>query len=614
MTAITTDSQARLRPEIERIIAAGRPVAGSPAVGSLRSACLLAAISLLILWCCFTPLEIAPLAWIALVPLSQLIRLRTLPRRCVLWLWLTAVVWAVATLQWMRLGHPAMYLALAALACYLAMYIPAFVLISRRCVSAGFPLWITVPVVWTSLEFARAYLLTGFSWYYLGHSQYRWLSLIQISDITGAYGVSFVVALVSGALAERVPLQWLRNWQLDAELPAESAPHRIHRGPPAISALLVGSLCLYGYFRQIPPEVFPDGPVFALIQGNFTPEVKHDPDAVMQRLRVHETLTQKAIAYQPDFIAWPETMFPWADRIVADDVTDDDILNQLPADVVRSYGSEAGILVEPFRSPAVRQRLTHDAQACGAALLMGLEVNVAEKDSLKVFNSVAFIRPDLGYTGRYDKIHRVIFGEYIPLKSVFPFLTSLTPFGSNFGIDAGTDFKLFEYAGYRIAPMICFEDTVPHLVRRMARFQNETGKSCDIMVNLTNDAWFRGSSELDQHLITAVFRSVETRRPIVRCVNGGISAVIDGNGVIREPDRILMLDEPFEGLEPTLREVTGMRDPESGYWRRQFSGVVLSQVPLDPRESIYIRFGDIFAMICSVITLAGLVLSRRRSR
>ena len=233
---------------------------------------------------------------------------------------------------------------------------------------------------------------------------------------------------------------------------------------------------------------------------------------------------------------------------------------------------------------------------------------------MRVCNSAAFIRPDLGYVGRYDKIHRVVFGEYIPLKNIFPWLHKLTPFGSNYGIDEGESVRMFEYGGHRIAPLICFEDTVPDLVRQIAAQRDEAGNGCDVLVNLTNDAWFHGSSELDQHLITAAFRCVETRMPMVRCVNGGISAFIDGNGQIRDPAEIHVMKEPFDGLQVQLEIVDGLRDPQTGHWRRQFSGIIFGQVPLDPRESLYVKSGDWFAGICLALTLLAVLLSFMSSR
>jgi apolipoprotein N-acyltransferase len=607
---MTTEQQSdqrtnELRPEVRKIISSGqRPTVVRS--GSRLSVSVLTSLSLILLWLSFTPMELSPLAWIALIPISQLLRLRTLPRFSGLLIWALSILWATATLQWMRLGHPAMFLALAALATYVGLYIPTFVWLGRRSLVAGLPLWISVPVVWTGLEYARAYLLTGFSWYYLGHSQYRWLSLIQISDIVGAYGVSFLIALVSGALAQQIPLAWLRRWKLDVD---ESATDTFSLKPLFVSALLLIGVLTYGILRKTPPEQFPPGPAMALIQGNFTPELKHDRNEFLTRFRVHDALTAHSVSLQPDVIVWPETMFSWAEKSAAEGVTDEDILSQIPVEELSYYGNQAGVLVEPFRTREVQQRLEEFSQSYGAAIIMGLEANVAEKHDLKTFNAAAFVRPDLGYSGRYDKIHRVIFGEYIPLRSVFPWLSDLTPFGANFGIDAGTEMKMFEYAGFRIVPMICFEDTVPHLTRRMAAQKDSEGRECDVLVNLTNDAWFRGSSELDQHLITGVFRSVETRVPLVRCVNGGISAFIDGNGLVREPDKILVMKEPLEGLHAEVSEVKGMRDPSTGSWRRQFNGIIFGQVPLDPRSSLYVQYGDWFAGLCLFAMLAFCVTS-----
>lgn len=600
------NSNAALRPEVQRIIQSGR-AKEVRAAGSLFSIVLLGLLSGGCLWACFTPLEFSFFAWIAIVPLAVTARLNSLPRFSWMMLWLTGFVSNLVTLQWMRLGHPAMFLALVALAAYVGLYFPFFVFFLRRSIRWKIPVWLAVPLIWTGLEYARAWLLTGFSWYYLGHSQYRWTTLIQISDLVGSYGVTFLVALYNGVIAELIPRVWLQRLKLDLPAPPEKPPG--YR-PLAIATALLCATLGYGYFRQMPADSFPAGPSVALIQGNFTPELKHDRDLILTRFRVHNTLMQSSIELQPDFVVWPETMFPWPMQSAADDVTDEQILNQIPREVLKDYGDEAHLLTEPFRTQEVQKSLASHAQGVGAALVIGVESIVAEKDKTRIFNSAAFVRPDLGYLGRYDKIHRVIFGEYIPLRDMFPWLHQLTPFGAGFGIDAGNEIRSFEYGEYSIIPMICFEDTVPQLVRQMAAQRDSSGQSCDVLVNLTNDAWFRGSSELDQHLITSTFRCVETRMPLVRAVNGGISAFIDGNGEIRDPAKILVLKEPLEGLAPELTEVSGLRDPSTGEWRRQFSGIVFGQVPLDPRESLYVRWGDWFAALCLIVTLFS-VLPRK---
>ncbi|MFN9037646.1 MAG: apolipoprotein N-acyltransferase, partial [Planctomyces sp.] len=501
-----------------------------------------------------------------------------------------------------RLGHPAMYAAMFALAAWIGLTFPAFVLLGRRVTAAGLPVWLAVPVVWTVLEYARGMLLTGFAWYFLGHSQYRWIGLIQIADVTGAWGVSFVVALFSGVLVLYVPDSLLRRLGLDVAPGLDSGRSRVL--VPTATAVTVLCACLvYGAIRAEGPSAFPPGPVVSLIQGNFTPELKHDAQLVLSRFRIHNVLMQSSIRLQPDLVVWPETMFPWPERSVAEGVTDQQILAQAPLDVLRDYGNESALLVEPFRNAEVQKSLAGHSQGLGAALMIGLEALVADHNRTRVFNSAAFVRPDVGYVGRYDKIHRVVFGEYIPLKDLLPWLSELTPFGAGFGIDAGADVRLFEYGGWRMSPLICFEDTVPGLVRRMAAQRDAAGGTCDLLVNLTNDGWFRGSSELDQHLITAAFRCVENRVPMVRSVNGGISAFIDGDGRIRDPGVIQVLQEPLEGTRPQLTDVQGLRDPATGTWRRQFSGIIHGQVPLDPRTAVYTTWGDWLPQFCLLVTL-----------
>ena len=115
-------------------------------------------------------------------------------------------------------------------------------------------------------------------------------------------------------------------------------------------------------------------------------------------------------------------------------------------------------------------------------------------------------------------MHRVPFGEYIPLRELLPWLGGFTPYRGDWGLTKGQGAAVFEYGKWRMAPVICFEDTVPHLVRGVvaAGSDNETGRPVDLLVNLTNDGWFLGSSELDQHLITSTFRAVECRTPLFR--------------------------------------------------------------------------------------------------
>ena len=609
----TASSAPHLRPEISKIIESGRMAEVS--AGSVWPVLGATVLTSLLLWLSFTPMEFAPAAWVAIIPLCLLLRIERTPRLTYRVLGICGFAWAACTLQWMRLGHWTMHGALAALSFYMALYFPAFVAIGRRVVRTGCPLWLAVPIVWTTLEFLRAYLFTGFSWYYLGHSQYQWTSLVQISDITGAYGVSFLVALSNGVITDCLPtnlLVRLRLAQSDTDVLPTMKINRIAAVSTSLGLVLLS--VVYGSIRMQPlNQASGEGPVIAIVQGNFTPELKHDPNEWLRMVREHDILTRRAAGLRPDLIVWPETMFPVPDLIIGEGVTDSDLVDYVTLPGSSSNSDIAQQEIERWHSGYARELLQNRSQEAGAAMLVGLITEVARKHDHEKFNSAAFLRPDLGYVGRYDKLHRVMFGEYIPLRSVLPWLAKVTPFGEGFGIDAGTQPVSFEYANVRFAPIICFEDTVPQLVRRAANTTDKDGKTPDVLVNITNDGWFRGSSELDQHLITATFRCIENRKPMVRAVNAGVSAFIDSSGRIRQPQHFLIMDENSANVVADFTEVKSMYNETTGLRHRQCSAVMCGQIPLDGRSTIYGHFGDWFAVLCSVATFAALGIKRKKT-
>ena len=186
----------------------------------------------------------------------------------------------------------------------------------------------------------------------------------------------------------------------------------------------------------------------------------------------------------------------------------------------------------------------------------------------------------------YDKTHLVPFGEYMPFADWFPWLQYLSPLGN--GSSASDRPASFVVKGINLVPNICYETTLPHVIRNQLAALRQQGVEPQVLVNLTNDGWFWGSSELEMHLACGIFRAVENRRPLVIAANTGISASIDGNGRILE------------------------QGPKHD------AGVILADVRLDGRESWYSRHGDWFAGSCLAATIAlaaaGVwsALSRRR--
>ena len=579
LTAHTPKAQPAWRPRtnsLEEIIAQGRT---QPA--GIRGALAVACATGLLMWGAFTPLDFGPLAWICLAPLCLLVRIERPTRSMYTAAWIGGLTFWIPALQWMRLGDKAMYPAWIVLAAYMAVYFPLFLALTRVAVwKLRVPVTCAVPVVWTGLELLRGFFLTGFAWYYLGHSQHRFASLTQIADLVGTYGISFVVAAFSGCLAEMVSGNLLLKWGLITA----QAPHGFLETPRRRQWQRLGgcvglfTACfLYGLVRLNGPE-FPVGPKVSLIQGDFECELEHDEARWIEIQRTHERLTGEAVLQQPEFIVWPETMFRWPLLETPPGLTDAELQKAHPREPISYY-----------RDPNIRKRLSDLAQMARAGLIVGLSGKEMDLQEVRNYNSAVLVQPDGTIERRYDKLHRVVFGEYVPLAADLPWLTSLTPYPEGFGLKAGRGVVAYESGGYRFAPIICFEDTVPHLVRAVVDLTSKTEagprREIDFLVNLTNDGWFRGSSEHEQHLITAKFRCIETRTPMVRAVNTGVSAIIDGDGRVRE------------------------RAPITA------NAVVTGHVPLDPRESLYTQTGDLFGgsclASCGLLVCVGLFARRK---
>jgi apolipoprotein N-acyltransferase len=201
---------------------------------------------------------------------------------------------------------------------------------------------------------------------------------------------------------------------------------------------------------------------------------------------------------------------------------------------------------------------------------------------LDAYNSAALVNRAGELLATYDKSHLVVFGEYMPFAQWFPWLNTITPITGSALHGAGP--VAFDLDGIRYVPSICYETVIPHVIRRQVRELSADGKQPDVLVNVTNDAWYWGSSELDQHLACGVFRAIETRTPLVIAANGGLSAVIDGSGRILEQS-------------PRLRE-----------------DVIVATVPLDSRTSLYAATGDWFAGACLLACVALAVAGWRSSR
>lgn len=479
---------------------------------------MMAFLGVFLLWASLPPIDWGWLAWVAPVPWVLLIRRGKLDgRRPYLMLGLAGFGFWMGTLHFLRLPHWATSFGWVAISFYLAFYLPVFVGLSRVAVHRlRVPVILAAPIVWTGLELVRGHLLTGMSLASLGHTQYRWIEMIQLSDLMGAYGVSFLVMSVGAALARMLPCED-RRWTFWPLLPA---------------AIVLAAALVYGHARTS-GDYTSAGPNVALIQGSIDIEIVGAADpAEQQRLyserckstfREYCQLSGEAMRkYQRiDLLVWPESMFPWP-------LLTFDAKATMPPGFTRTEAEFRDSLPHwAEESPAAMARL---AKNLGVPLLLGVNTNHLGVNRERSYTSAAYVGRDGKLVGRYDKIHLVMFGEYMPFVESCPWLQNFTPLTGS--ASPGDRFVEFDAGGVRVAPSICYENVLSHFIRRQVNTLAAEGKEPEVLINLTNDGWFWGSSELDLHLICSVFRAVECRKPFLVAANTGFSAWIDGDGRI----------------------------------------------------------------------------------
>ncbi|MCU0857416.1 MAG: apolipoprotein N-acyltransferase [Pontiellaceae bacterium] len=491
----------------------------------------------------FPPVGISFCGWIALIPLI-LVCAGAEPRRAALLGWLTGVIFFLSSLYWLR--HVSWLGTVGLAFCCAIYFIPFAVFVSLRrdgwrsadsLLNAAWMLGASA--VWAASEYLRAILFTGFPWNMLAVSQYRDLAFIQIAEWGGVYLISAMMVFLNAAAAVTI-LQYVsglrRRYRMHVEM--------------LFALLLAASVWSFGMHKLLTKPDSEQEPLrTALIQPNI-PQVGNwemaDPALIYERL---ERLTRAAQRLPDlDLIIWPETALP---------------------DLVR-YSDRSADLVKQMA-------------AFGVPLLAGsMDVIWHDDDIADYFNASMLFNSKGELLERYFKQHLVIFGEYIPFDGKISWINALTPV--NGSLTPGRSTTLFKMSGdgRGFCVLICFEDTLPYLARKAAR------SGATWLINQTNDSWFDPDSGSAQHLANAVFRCVETRLPMVRCANTGITCSIDPFGRIMQtlPPRT----EGFQIAEPVP---------------------AASGRPL----TFYARFGDLFAQACltaGVAVLITLLMKRRK--
>jgi apolipoprotein N-acyltransferase len=472
-------------------------------------------------------------AWAALAPLFVMALARA-PRTALGWGWLFGLVYFLVLLRWLNytfttysaIPWPVTLLPTFLLAAYCGLYtglVSCAVAWTARHRSPGWALALA-PFFWVAGEWVRGHLMGGFPWGSLGYTQYTMLPVIQIAELGGVHAVTFLVVAMNAALAGGVLMTWGRALV-----------------SVALGGALLGATLLFGFSRLAEPPP-PDEVAVAVVQPNIAQPLKWEPEHTESTKQIILELTRRAAADKPQLIVWPETSAPTVLR--------------RDAGLLRELSALSGTLAVP--------------------LLVG---SIDAENSLPPrFWNTAFMLTERGIVGRYDKIHLVPFGEYVPLSGVIGFVRGWAEFIAD--LESGSRPVVFPGPPAPFGVVICYEGIFPDLVRSFVK------GGARLMMNMTNDGWFGRTSGPEQHLTMYPFRAVEHRISIVRAANTGISAFILPSGKIVRRMRL------FE------------------------RGTVTERVPLRVGQTLFTRLGDWVGLLSLAVTAGTLgagLLARRKA-
>lgn len=532
-----------------------------------------AAVSGLLLTASFQPFSTSWLAWIALVPLLMAIREKTPANAFKLGFiagmvhFLSLIYWIVSVMSHYGGLNIAVSLSILFLfSLYLSLYPALFAFLLQYLGSGRFKVFITA-FIWVALEYLRATLLTGFPWCLFGYSQSSNLNLIQISDITGVYGVSFILVLVNGLVSQllggliltrQANSKQIGDSQISGRQIWGSFTHSVGKIKSLIGNdgffqieiimifFILAGANIYGLYRlsEIKWEKKDVKPVHvAVVQGNVDQAVKWNPEYQDKSIHKYRDLTLRTLSAGPSLIVWPETAVPlfFQDQ------------SKLTFEIIKTAIESKSHLL--FGSPAYKK----------------------QKNGTVYYNRAYLLSPEGDLVGYYDKSHLVPFGEYVPMKKYLPFINRLVQAVGDF--IPGNDPAPLEIKEFDAGVLICFEIIFPELASAQAK------KGADILVNLTNDAWFGKTSAPYQHLGMAIFRAVENKRPLVRAANTGISAYISPEGILQE---------------------------QSGLFKTEYLSFPV--IPNKGPPTLYARYGDFFATALLIISLIIIINTTRLRR
>lgn len=398
---------------------------------------------------------------------------------------ITLIYWIIPTVHIYGGLHPILAGSTLVLLCfYLALYPALFAFLFKKLNPGAFFTPVLSACLWTGLEYIRTYAFTGFSWGSLGYSQYSNLLLIQIADLSGVYGVSFLIVLINYGVAD---LYIFLKRKKEEKRPFLSM---------LLTVILIFATLVYGQLRLSAIDArmaSAPKPAIAVVQGNIEQDLKWTEAFKNETVQKYLLLSKTTLKDEPELIIWPETALPFY------------------------YGHEREL--SDLVDQCVRESKTH-------YLIGSPAFKMNEKETL-YYNRAYMLNRFSIVTATYDKTHLVPFGEYVPFGNVLTFLGKITAQAGNFS-SGDKAFAPLDFQEHKTGVLICFEILFPRIASKFVK------NGADILTTVTNDAWFGRTSAPLQHFSMAVFRAVENRRSVVRAANTGISGFIDPKGKILE--------------------------------------------------------------------------------
>lgn len=583
-----------------------------------------------LMWAAFKPIGIgllifpAAFCWLIMAAWPG-----QLPRHSYKLLYIGSFIAWLALLQGIRLAYWPLYLGWVALAFYVAFYIPLFVFSTRYLIFRWrWPLAIAAPVVWTGCELLRCYVMTGFGGCLLSHAMARHPMAIQLASHIGPHLLSGFYVFVAATVLDFCRMNTFfrtRIWSasdnivpfashLDRVIPGtelspsdETTIVPANRSMTKIELVLqsciivvatIFSIALYYQGRSIEANGKPLLKV-GLIQENAETRFEINEERAANSYARYRDLTAQAGKANPDLdlLVWPESIYSL--RFVYFDWDGQPLPN--------AYAPFVGEMRTAFEDAKAIQRMhignvrqlqriagggglpnmNPPAQSANAAppnlpaLLLGASLHRIRKTGFHAYNSAVFQPKNAGPIEFYDKRKLVMFGEYIPFARNFPEVYEKLRMME---LSVGRQWIAFDVNDVKIAPSICFEDMLPQAMQDQTATLSRSGDTPDILINVTNDGWFRGSSMLDHHFACAIFSAVENRRPMLVSANTGISGWISGNGqVVAESEK----------LE---------------------ASVIVAKPTADARWGLWQSVGDWPARACAAVVVATLLVMVWRSQ